>query len=175
MPKAGITMAEAMTQARSIAFWDSVEVDEETGCWLWMKQPTRDRPRPTIGGVTAEAYKFSWFIAHGREAEGLLLHSCDVSRCVNPEHLREGTAKDNAMDASQRGRIRNQHTGAQTCKRGHGWSGDDGFYITPKGKRECARCRADRAAARRERRSSGRQVGEGGSGTGEAERDQRDR
>jgi hypothetical protein len=35
---------------------------------------------------------------HG-SVEGLLaLHSCDQPSCVNPEHLRWGTAKDNGRD-----------------------------------------------------------------------------
>lgn len=34
----------------------------------------------------------------------LVLHSCDNPPCVNPRHLRIGTAKDNADDRDSRGR-----------------------------------------------------------------------
>jgi hypothetical protein len=32
-------------------------------------------------------------------------HKCDVKRCVNPEHLFLGTAKENANDAREKGRL----------------------------------------------------------------------
>lgn len=51
-------------------------------------------------------------IVTGEAAGGrLALHSCDNPPCVNPAHLRWGTPKDNAQDASLRGRCRNQWTG----------------------------------------------------------------
>lgn len=39
--------------------------------------------------------------------EGLhILHSCDNPKCVNPNHLREGNDKDNAVDRTERGRYK---------------------------------------------------------------------
>ena len=35
------------------------------------------------------------------------LHTCDNRRCVNPDHLYEGTAGQNARDRAARGRTRN--------------------------------------------------------------------
>lgn len=35
-----------------------------------------------------------------------VLHSCDVSCCINPEHLRLGTPADNAKDREQRLRMK---------------------------------------------------------------------
>lgn len=40
----------------------------------------------------------------GRRPEQMVLHSCDNAPCVNPAHLREGTAKENARDAVERNR-----------------------------------------------------------------------
>jgi DNA invertase Pin-like site-specific DNA recombinase len=34
----------------------------------------------------------------------MVLHSCDVTNCVNPAHLRLGTAKENTKDMVDRGR-----------------------------------------------------------------------
>jgi len=33
-----------------------------------------------------------------------ILHSCDVRRCVNPAHLRTGSARENTADMCRRGR-----------------------------------------------------------------------
>ena len=66
-------------------------------------------------------------------------HHCDVKLCVNPEHLYEGTQRDNVRDMVQRGRGHEQNV--THCPRGHEYGGDN-LYITPAGKRHCRRCTA---------------------------------
>lgn len=45
-------------------------------------------------------------LAHGEPEDGeMAIHSCDNRCCINPEHLRWGTAKDNAQDAVARKRL----------------------------------------------------------------------
>lgn len=53
------------------------------------------------------AHRFALELKLGRPiTPGLfVLHSCDNRACVNPNHLREGTAADNIKDARERNRL----------------------------------------------------------------------
>jgi hypothetical protein len=47
----------------------------------------------------------AWTLAEGDIPEGLMvLHRCDNPPCVRPGHLFLGTAKDNAVDMTRKGR-----------------------------------------------------------------------
>lgn len=53
------------------------------------------------------AHRFSYMIHKGSLEKGkCICHTCDNPKCVNPEHLYQGSFKDNAKDASDRGRLR---------------------------------------------------------------------
>lgn len=87
-------------------FWNLVDKRGPDECWEW--QGCRDRKSygkfhaPKRGWL---AHRFSWMLANGREPVLLILHSCDNPPCVNPRHLREGTAKENTQDAIERGQM----------------------------------------------------------------------
>ena len=53
------------------------------------------------------AHRVAWEIHNKRPVpeDLFVLHSCDIKNCVNPHHLRLGTAKDNAADAVARGQM----------------------------------------------------------------------
>ncbi len=96
-----------------VAFW--VRVEKTSNCWKWIGATQPDGyGSVTFHGQRWPAHKFAFFLTHGKVTKGLfILHKCDNKGCVNPDHLYEGTTKDNARDASQRGRL-NPHRG-ESC------------------------------------------------------------
>lgn len=66
-------------------------------------------------GYRAHRVSYEHFI--GPIPEGMMvLHSCDNPPCVNPQHLRIGTAADNMADALARGRARGQYQLETHCR-----------------------------------------------------------
>jgi hypothetical protein len=72
-----------------------------TPCWLWLGAlnyngygvPVVHERRRWI------PHRLAFFLAHGVEpGRQFVCHTCDVPRCVNPDHLFLGDAKLNAMD-----------------------------------------------------------------------------
>lgn len=85
-------------------FWNFVKKD--SGCWAW--SGTLD----SYGyGVLSfkrkmlKAHRISYEI-HNKviDEELLVCHKCDNPSCVNPEHLFQGTSKDNTWDMIAKGR-----------------------------------------------------------------------
>lgn len=80
----------------------------DSGCWIHGGSRGSHgyaqfgSPKGPGGGL---AHRFAWIVANGREIPDrmLVLHSCNVKTCVNPEHLRIGTNDEN-MDDVARGR-----------------------------------------------------------------------
>lgn len=86
-------------------------VEQTTGCWLWTGHVN---PCTGYGHCwSGHDGKYRFYYAHrlvyettvGKIPEKtFVLHSCDVPRCVNPDHLRLGTQTDNMADRRARGR-----------------------------------------------------------------------
>ena len=79
--------------------------EEETNCWNWTGY---------IGLHGYGTYRMpdkNW-LAHRLVFESIngyvprvVMHSCDNRKCVNPDHLQDGTQKKNLQDMVDRGRI----------------------------------------------------------------------
>src|SRR4051812_130307 len=85
-------------------FWDKVNKDGE--CWEWIAG-SRGRGYGAFKykGKIHDAHRFSWYLTYGKWPSMWVLHKCDNRKCVKPEHLFEGTAKDNFQDAVSKGRM----------------------------------------------------------------------
>lgn len=83
-------------------------VDKETGCWNFKGCKTKTGyGRIRVNGVHWMAHRYSLSCHLGRPiADGMVvMHLCDNPSCVNPEHLKEGTQKENMDDCKAKGRM----------------------------------------------------------------------
>lgn len=94
---------QSLIEARSIP-------EPNSGCWLWMGACDRDGYGSTKWrGVNWRAHRLSFEATHGGIPLGfMVMHSCNLSNCVNPDHLSVGTGKDNLSAAGAAGRMRNR-------------------------------------------------------------------
>ncbi len=87
-------------------FWDRVETSE--GCWRWTGPLHPYGLVSTRGRGRMRAHVFSWEYHNRREVSSgkIVRHLCGNKACVRPEHLAEGTRKDNADDGLRLGEKR---------------------------------------------------------------------
>ena len=94
-------------------FWSKIVVDGD--CWIYPGTAeagslgyaaVRLPMSLGLGRKMKLGHRVAFFLSRGRWST-FTLHSCDRPRCVNPNHLREGTYADNIHDCMARGRARN--------------------------------------------------------------------
>lgn len=131
-------------------FWSKVK-KVRNNCWEWQAART-EYGYGVLGykGRTIRAHRRSWEMAHKRRIPPgrMVLHRCDNPPCVNPAHLFLGTAKDNSIDMTQKGRYGGRFKPLEFC--------NSGWHVlkqtrsrTRTGKTFCRPCRLRR---RRERK-----------------------
>lgn len=80
----------------------------ETGCWLWTKSTLGKGYAQITGRAVGRGqmagHVLVFWMRHGRKPS-LAMHTCDNPRCVNPDHIVEGTYSQNTKDAWARGRL----------------------------------------------------------------------
>lgn len=76
----------------------------------------------TRNGKRDYIHRYIYKLYYGNIQENLvIMHLCDNTHCINPEHLQEGTHKDNAEDRDKKGRaIQSEETRKLRSKL---WSG----------------------------------------------------
>lgn len=87
-------------------FWAKVERGEY--CWLWTGGTShKGYGRMSMSGKRKAAHRIAYEFTYGPIPDGLnVCHKCDVTDCVNPEHLFLGTQMDNVQDMRSKGRER---------------------------------------------------------------------
>lgn len=114
----------------------------ETGCHEWTGHTTEGYGGLNINGKGYRAHRVSYRFFVGPIPDGLMvLHKCDNTRCVNPEHLFVGTARDNVHDMISKGRDSFGEP-KEFCLRGH--------KLSEVGRAKgggCAQCNRERALA----------------------------
>lgn len=95
-----------------IRFMSQVIPEPNSGCWLWLGHAMKGYYGSLRGRFWVDydpgqilAHRASYLMFKGKIPEGVLvLHKCDVSLCVNPDHLYLGNHSDNVKDMVDRGR-----------------------------------------------------------------------
>jgi hypothetical protein len=115
-----VNRSGAMVNDRNIAgFWNRVEMARGArrlafpGCWEWTGgRDAGGYGRIQVQGERMETHRFIWTCEHGPIPRGLMVrHRCDNRRCVRPDHLLLGTARDNMEDMARRGRAKRNPSG----------------------------------------------------------------
>lgn len=88
-----------------------------TGCWIWLGCLKNSVRNVQYGSITRGKEKLrsnraAWVAYNGSIPDGLyVLHTCDVTLCVNPKHLYLGTQQQNVKDRKDRKRTAKANAG----------------------------------------------------------------
>lgn len=111
------------------------------GCWVW--QGTKNKEgygRVKYRGRLWLAHRLSCIILDKNPLIGDVLdHMCNNPPCINPDHLRDTTQRENILRSNS---IPARNARKIFCKRGHKLSKDN-IYTTMNG-RDCKECHRSR-------------------------------
>lgn len=86
--------------------------EPNSGCWLWTGALQNGYGTLNFRGSRVYAHRASYEMHKGEIHRGMhVCHRCDVTICINPDHLWLGTCADNHADRDGKGR---QARGAKT-------------------------------------------------------------
>ena len=105
-PPPGVSPTDRTHLARRIL--NGIDHINGDGCWIWGRTTSAGYGSLTVARHTVRAHRLAYALHHGLNERGLreIMHSCDKPRCVNPDHLSEGTHGDNVRDAVRKGRAK---------------------------------------------------------------------
>jgi hypothetical protein len=121
-------------------FLARISIDIKTMCWNFAHINKYNKYGLFTYGADKffRAHRVSYKIFSGKLIQGMVIdHICKNRRCVNPDHLRQISNKENVLTNSESGPAKNK---AKThCKHGHELSGNN--LIIYRGLRNCRTCK----------------------------------
>lgn len=81
-------------------------VIDDNLCWIWQGGKDRDGyGRMRLDGKERFTHRIAYAAWVGPLEPGkVIMHTCDVPACCNPEHLKQGTQAENNRDCANKGR-----------------------------------------------------------------------
>ncbi len=79
----------------------------ETNCWICTshKADKYGYVQLIINNLRTSAHRYVFSLYNGEIPKGMIIrHKCDMTLCINPDHLELGTHQDNVRDRVERGR-----------------------------------------------------------------------
>jgi hypothetical protein len=131
--------------------------NKKTGCWVWIRA-VQKQGYGTLKwkGSQHQAHRVMWDLCYGLTEGYVLDHICRNRACVNPDHLREVSVRENSLENSES--ISALNALKERCpKCGNHYSYRKRGKAQKEGtragtlKRYCAHCTAEQRRQRRER------------------------
>lgn len=129
-------------------FWNKVEFEPNSGCWLWTGYINQDGyGRVSINKRLVMAHRTTFgTVPHGMELD----HKCRVRSCCNPAHLDAVPHAEN-VKRGRVGKANKERAAARThCRNGHEFTAENTRFAKD-GARTCRQCHANTERARRAR------------------------
>jgi hypothetical protein len=94
-----------------------IEVDPESGCWMWLAGLRGGYGQVRWGGRNWAAHRLVYELLVGPIADGLDIdHLCRTPPCVNPEHTEQVTRRENIRRGTCPAAVNARKT---HCAKGH--------------------------------------------------------
>ena len=116
----GISRGYQTNQTLEERFWS--KVDKTDDCWIWTGAGNGAGYGHFIIKLNSKwqpfkSHRLAYLLAYNEIPNGMhVLHQCDNTLCVNPEHLFLGNHADNMKDKVLRGRSNKGHRSFHVCK-----------------------------------------------------------